>query len=390
MERFTLLAAVSAYMMLALGLPSLMAFFVHGVWPLAFHRDADRFQRAMGLLFGALLLGVVVWALMVGLVGPEALGVWTAPPALATLGWALAAVATLLTLLAQFQMGASWRIGIDDQPTQLVTRGAFAISRNPIFTGMLATLAAIVLITPALWTIAGWVATAAVIAAQVRLEEQKLLAVHGDAYAEYAAGTGRFLPWIGRLHGSVRVTDAGPATSSSDRPMPGFAFRGMALIFRVRDLLVAPSSLLDEAPLDTGMRVVDYGCGSGSHTLAAARLVGNDGEVVALDIHPLAVQSVTEAAKKRGLTNVRATRTDCATGQPDDSVDLVLLYDIFHMLGQPGDVLAELHRVLRPDGRLSFSDHHMKRSAILDGVTGAGLFRLVGEGDKSLTFEPVK
>ena len=56
MERFTLLAAISAYMILAVGLPSLMAFFVHGVWPLAFHREADRFQRAMGLLFGALLL----------------------------------------------------------------------------------------------------------------------------------------------------------------------------------------------------------------------------------------------------------------------------------------------------------------------------------------------
>jgi len=205
MERFALLAAVLAYFVLALGVPTATAVFVHGVWPLAFQRNADRLQRAMGLLFGALLVGVVVWALLIGLAGPVALGVWSAPPALATVGWVLAAVATLLTLLAQFQMGASWRIGVDDQPTELVTHGAFRVSRNPIFTGMLLTLAAVVLITPSPWTIAGWVLTAAVIAAQVRLEERTLLGVHGEAYVAYAMRTGRFLPWLGRFVGPNRA-----------------------------------------------------------------------------------------------------------------------------------------------------------------------------------------
>ena len=52
--------------------------------------------------------------------------------------------------------------------------------------------------------------------------------------------------------------------------------------------------------------------------------------------------------------------SDCSTGLPDDSVDVVLLYDTFHGLARPADVLRELHRVLKTDGVLSFHDHHMK------------------------------
>ena len=42
-----------------------------------------------------------------------------------------------LTVLAQLQMGASWRVGIDDRPTELVTGGLFRVVRNPIFTALL-------------------------------------------------------------------------------------------------------------------------------------------------------------------------------------------------------------------------------------------------------------
>jgi len=50
-------------------------------------------------------------------------------------------------------MGASWRVGIDDRPTQLVTGGLFSLSRNPIFSGMLLTLAGFILIASAAWLI---------------------------------------------------------------------------------------------------------------------------------------------------------------------------------------------------------------------------------------------
>jgi ubiquinone/menaquinone biosynthesis C-methylase UbiE len=78
--------------------------------------------------------------------------------------------------------------------------------------------------------------------------------------------------------------------------------------------------------------------------------------------------------------------SDCQTGLTDNSLDVVLLYDIFHDLGDPNRILEELHRVLKPEGILSFSDHHMKENEIVSGVTNSGLFKLATRGKRTYTF----
>lgn len=79
------------------------------------------------------------------------------------------------------------------------------------------------------------------------------------------------------------------------------------------------------------------------------------------------------------LTNVETILSNCKTGLPDDRIDIVLLYDIFHDLRDPNMVLNELHRILKPTGILSFSDHHMKENEIVSNVTKSG-FRLLRRG----------
>lgn len=93
-------------------------------------------------------------------------------------------------------------------------------------------------------------------------------------------------------------------------------------------------------------------------------------------------------AARRGLANVKTIRSDCRTGLPQESVDVVLMYDVFHALEKPQAVLAEMHRILKPDGILSFSDHHMSGGDIIAGVTDCGLFALVEKGAKTYTFTP--
>jgi ubiquinone/menaquinone biosynthesis C-methylase UbiE len=171
-----------------------------------------------------------------------------------------------------------------------------------------------------------------------------------------------------------------------DKPMPNVSFRLMSFVFKIRDSLKPRRDILTEADLKPGLCVLDYGCGPGSYTVIAAELVGATGKVYALDIHPLASKRVQNLASKKGLTNIETILSDCATGLETGSVDVVLLYDAFHLLGDPNAVSQELHRVLRPGGMLSFSDHHMKEDEIVSKVTKTGLFRLLRKGEKTHSF----
>jgi len=158
------------------------------------------------------------------------------------------------------------------------------------------------------------------------------------------------------------------------------------LWFKIRDLFTPPEKVLSEVEIGEGFRVLDYGCGPGGFTVAAAERVGRPGKVYAVDANPLAIEQVRAVASKRGLENVETILTDCATGLESSAVDVVLLYDTFHDLQDPAGVMSELHRVLRPGGVLSFSDHHLKEEEVVSRVTGGGLFELSGKGEKTYTF----
>ena len=100
----------------------------------------------------------------------------------------------------------------------------------------------------------------------------------------------------------------------------------------------------------------------------------------------MAISSVKSIIAKKHLANVETILSDCKTGLPDASVDIVLLYDIFHGLSDPGRILEELHRVLKQDGTLSFSDHHLKENEIVSGITKNGLFRLMRRNKSTYSF----
>lgn len=172
-----------------------------------------------------------------------------------------------------------------------------------------------------------------------------------------------------------------------DRAMPNFAFSIMSCMFTLRDLVRPRKEILKEIGLEQGFRVLDYGCGPGAYIAGTAELVGKAGKVYALDLQPLALRRVREIARKKQLTNVETICSDCQTGLQDNSLDVVLLYDVFHTLGEPQAVLAELHRVLKKGGTLSFSDHHMSEEEIISGVTGGLLFKLSRKGEHTYQFE---
>jgi protein-S-isoprenylcysteine O-methyltransferase Ste14 len=116
-------------------------------------------------------------------------------------GLAIALVGIAGTLAAQSAMGVSWRPDVDPNArSPLVTTGPFRLVRNPVLGCTATTVLGLALMVPNAFAILMVAACITGWEIQVRLvEEPYLRRVHGEAYREYAARTGRFVPMIGRL-----------------------------------------------------------------------------------------------------------------------------------------------------------------------------------------------
>lgn len=158
--------------------------------------------------------------------------------------------------------------------------------------------------------------------------------------------------------------------------LPNIAFRMMALYLGLRHRLEDVTKPLKKAGVKEGQTILDFGCGPGHYAIAAAKMVGAKGKLYALDIHPLAVQSVEKKAKKEGLTNITTILSDRDTGLPDGSIDIALAYDMISMVEDKQALAKELHRVLKPNGILSVLVEHIKVEDVLKILEEDGLFSL--------------
>ena len=84
------------------------------------------------------------------------------------------------------------------------------------------------------------------------------------------------------------------------KQMTNLWFRLMALEYRLKADSAAVLRTLKEAGIQRGMNVLDFGCGPGRFAVPAAKIVGKEGFVHALDVHPLAIKMVERAAKREG------------------------------------------------------------------------------------------
>jgi ubiquinone/menaquinone biosynthesis C-methylase UbiE len=172
--------------------------------------------------------------------------------------------------------------------------------------------------------------------------------------------------------------------------LSNFDFRFMSLGFKIRDIFRPRRYILEETNIKTGCQVLDFGCGSGSYIIPVIELIGDLGTLYALDIHPLAIKSAQRLAAKKRLSNVRTILSDSDTGLPPSSIDVALLYDTLHDLEDSDTVLAELHRILKPEGILSVNDHHLKEEEIISRVIKSELFQLKSKGKRTLNFSKEK
>jgi ubiquinone/menaquinone biosynthesis C-methylase UbiE len=115
-----------------------------------------------------------------------------------------------------------------------------------------------------------------------------------------------------------------------------------------------PYKALKAAGLKPGQEVLEVGCGPGHFTIPAAKTVGDEGSVLALDVNPLAVAHVQQKIDARHVTNAKTMLANAAqTGLPDRSFDLIFVFGVARPIGGMEAIWAELHRMLKPDGTLA-------------------------------------
>jgi ubiquinone/menaquinone biosynthesis C-methylase UbiE len=125
-----------------------------------------------------------------------------------------------------------------------------------------------------------------------------------------------------------------------------------------RETEEAPNRLVSALGLKPGNQVGDVGAGSGYLTWRMARVVGPTGKIYANDIQPEMIAFLRTNLSVRGITNVvpvLGTTTDPRL--PDNTLDLILLVDVYHECDHPWEMTRRMTDALKPGGRLVFVEY---------------------------------
>ncbi len=167
------------------------------------------------------------------------------------------------------------------------------------------------------------------------------------------------------------------------------------LMRKVREEEERTSEMIKELKLKEGMVVADIGSGNGYHTLMMAKLIGSKGKAYAVDIQPEMLRMLEDRAKKAGIENVVSVKNRYWDADlPEKSIDLAVMADVYHEFSHPEEMLASIHRALKPGGQvvlLEFRtedpkvpikpEHKMSKAQVIKEMTVNG-FKLARSYDK--------
>jgi demethylmenaquinone methyltransferase/2-methoxy-6-polyprenyl-1,4-benzoquinol methylase len=130
---------------------------------------------------------------------------------------------------------------------------------------------------------------------------------------------------------------------------------GMMMGSRARRWLMNPVKILQGAGIQPAQTVLEVGCGTGFFTIPAAKLIGGQGCLVAMDLSSGYIEQVSKKVRNANLKNVRIVKRDALdTGLESASIDKTLLLGVIPFPLLPlNRLLPEIHRVLKPDGTLA-------------------------------------
>jgi ubiquinone/menaquinone biosynthesis C-methylase UbiE len=121
------------------------------------------------------------------------------------------------------------------------------------------------------------------------------------------------------------------------------------------------SKLLPALKIKEGDVIADIGAGSGFYTFPMAKLAGKKGKVLAVDIQPEMLNFIRARINAWRVTNVKPVQGTAVNPKlRPNSVDLILMVDVYHEFSHPYEMTKELVKALKPKGRMAFVEFRLE------------------------------
>ncbi|MFN5813680.1 MAG: class I SAM-dependent methyltransferase [Bacteroidota bacterium] len=112
------------------------------------------------------------------------------------------------------------------------------------------------------------------------------------------------------------------------------------------------TTLIKNLQLQPGMNVADIGAGSGYHSRLISKKIGK-GKVYAVDVEPIMLVYLKQRIAQENLQNiVPVLGTISSVSLPNESVDMMLLVDVYHEFSHPYEMVQSMFNALKPNGKL--------------------------------------
>ena len=119
-----------------------------------------------------------------------------------------------------------------------------------------------------------------------------------------------------------------------------------------REMEENTSQLLKNLGIKSGMLIADIGAGSGYHSALLSKMVGT-GKVFAVDVEPEMIGYLNERIKQEKLSRiVPVLSTEQKVSLPENTVDIMLLVDVYHEFSYPYEMALSMRSALKPGGKL--------------------------------------
>lgn len=131
---------------------------------------------------------------------------------------------------------------------------------------------------------------------------------------------------------------------------------------------INPEEIINQLEFENGMRVADFGCGTGYFAFPIAKKIGPDGIIWALDVLGQKIEAIESQAKLSGITNIIAKRVNLenekGSGLLKESADWVVIVNMLFQNNDKKSIFAEAKRILKKTGKILLVEWNEKNLPI--------------------------